>query len=124
MSTTINRRRTSNPVQFGTMGRWLLTLFVVGAAGLFYVHVKNQQFALGEEIRQVERRIKQVRADNEVLLARITELSSRRALQQRIAEGFISVKPIQDNQIARLVPPAEDDGRGISTAFNSERPRQ
>jgi len=119
-----NRRKQVNPVHFTSLIRWLLVALFIGAGGLFYVYIKNQQFALAEEIRQVERRIANVRSQNETLLARVTELSSRRALQQRIAEGFIVVKPIQDNVIARLTPPAQATRDGVlRTAFN-ERVRQ
>ncbi len=119
-----NRRKQVNPVHFTSLIRWLLVALFIGAGGLFYVYIKNQQFALAEEIRQVERRIANVRSQNETLLARVTELSSRRALQQRIAEGFIAMKPIQDNVIARLTPPAQATRDGVlRTAFN-ERVRQ
>lgn len=119
-----NRRKQTNPVHLSSLIRWLLIALFVGVGGLFYVYMKNQQFALAEEIRQVERRIANVRSQNETLLAKVTELSSRRVLQQRIAEGFISMKPIQDNVIARLTPPAQaaDDGV-LRTVFN-ERVRQ
>jgi len=119
-----NRRKQVNPVHLSSLLRWLLVALFMGASGLFFVYMKNQQFALAEEIRQVERRISNVRSQNETLLARVTELSSRRALQQRIAEGFISMKPIQDNVIARLTPPAQAAQDGVlRTAFN-ERSRQ
>ncbi|MFZ4777980.1 MAG: hypothetical protein ACOYM3_21635 [Terrimicrobiaceae bacterium] len=119
-----NRRKQVNPVHLSSLLRWLLVALFLGASGLFFVYMKNQQFALAEQIRQVERRIANVRSQNETLLARVTELSSRRALQQRIAEGFITMKPIQDNVIARLTPPVQATRDGIlRTAFN-ERSRQ
>jgi len=114
-----NRRKQVNPVHLSSLIRCLLVALFIGASGLFYLYIKTQQFALSEEIRQVERRIANMRAQNESLLARVTELSSRRMLQQRISEGFITMKPIQDNVIARLMPPvqATDDGV-LRTAFN------
>ncbi len=119
MNTSSNRRKQVNPVHMPSLIRWLLIALLCGGAGLVYVYIKNQQFALGEEIRQVERRVKEVRAANEVLLARVTELSSRRTLQQRVADGFITVKPIQDIAIARLTPPTEAVRDGVlRTAFN------
>lgn len=122
MNSSANRRKQVNPVHVPSLVRWLLIALFAGSAGLIYVYIKNQQFALGEEIRQVERRIREVRAANEVLLARVTELSSRRTLQQRVADGFISVKPIQDIAIARLTPPVEAARDGvIRTAFNERR---
>ncbi len=119
-----NRRKQVNPVHLSSLLRCLLVALFLGASGLFFVYMKNQQFALAEQIRQVERRIANVRSQNETLLARVTALSSRGALQQKIADGFISVKPIQDNVIARLTPPAQASADGIlRTAFN-ERSRQ
>jgi len=96
----------------------------VGAGGLFFVYMKNQQFALADQIRQVEKKVASVRALNETLLARVTELSSRRVLQQRIAEGFIAMKPIQDNVIARLTPPSAAGRDGILRTALVERIRQ
>ena len=118
-----NRRKQVNPVHFKTFVRCLLAVLLLASAGLFFVFIKNQQFALAEEIRQVERRNSGVRAQNEALLARVTELSSRRALQQKIAEGFIVMKPIQDNVIARLSPPAAAAADGILRTAFVERAR-
>lgn len=119
MNISSNRRKQVNPVHMSTVVQYLVAAVVVAVAGLFYVHIKNQQFALGDEIRKVERRVREVRAANEVLLARVTELSSRQALQKRIAEGFIKVQPIEGNVIARLVPPAVAAQDGVlRTAYN------
>ncbi len=118
-----NRRKQINPVHLNSLCRWLLVAVLLGAGGLFFVYMKNQQFALAEEIRQVERKIAGVRAQNETLLARVTEFSSRRVLQQRIAEGFIAMKPIQDNVIARLTPPADASPDGLLRTALVERVR-
>jgi len=113
-----NRRKQVNPVHFSSLIRCLLVAILLGAGGLFFVYMKNQQFALGEEIRQVEKRISEIKAQNESLLVRVTELSSRRELQQKIASGFIDMKPIQDNVIARLAGPASAVADGVlRTAF-------
>ena len=114
-----NRRKQVNPVHLSSLIRCVLVALFIGVSALFFLFIKNQQFALAEEIRQMERKIANVRSQNETLLAHVTELSSRRMLQQRIAEGFISVKLIQDNAIARLTPPAQATADGVlRTAFN------
>lgn len=114
-----NRRKQVNPVHLSSLIRCILVALFIGASALFFLFIKNQQFALAEEIRQMERKIANVRSQNETLLAHVTELSSRRMLQQRIAEGFISMKLIQDNAIARLTPPAQATADGVlRTAFN------
>ncbi len=119
MNPSSNRRKQVNPVHMSTVFQYLVAAIILAGAGLFYVHIKNQQFALGDEIRKVERKVREVRAANEVLLARVTELSSRQALQRRIAEGFIKVQPIEGSMIARLVPPAIAAQDGVArTAYN------
>lgn len=124
MNPSANRRKQVNPVHVSKVVQYLVAAVILAVAGLFYVHIKNQQFALGDEIRKVERRVREVRAANEVLLARVTELSSRQALQKRIVEGFIKVQPIDGPSIARLVLPSPAAQDGIMrTAYNgSGRP--
>jgi len=119
-----NRRKQVNPIHLTSLVCCLLVALFLGAGGLFFVYMKNQQFALAEEIRQIEKRIAAVRAQNESLLARVTELSSRRELQKKIDEKIIVMKPIQDNVIARLTPPAAAVADGIlRTAFSEKRGR-
>ena len=114
-----NRRKQVNPIQVSSLIRALLVVAFMGGSGLFFLCIKNQQFALAEQIRQVEKKIAGARLLNESLLAQVTMYSSRQMLQKRIAEGFISVKPIQDNVIARLIPPAQATADGVlRTAFN------
>jgi len=116
---TVNRKKQVNPVQVSALILCLLVGLILGGSGISFLYIKNQQFAFAEEIRQVERQIADARLLNETLLARVTELSSRRVLQQRITEGLIAVKPIADNVIARLTPPAAAVEDGVlRTAFN------
>jgi len=88
------------------------------------VYLKNQQSALADEIRLTAKRIRQVRAENEVLLAKTTELSSRRALQLRMTSGSLHVVQISGDKIARLTPasPAMEDGV-LRTASNERAAR-
>ena len=114
----------SNPIQAAKVAKFVALAFLVGALGLAYVYLKNQQFVLAEQIRKTERQIRDVQSRNEVLVARVTELSSRPMLQKRVAEKFISVVAISGDKIARLTPPATATADGVlRTAFNSESVR-
>ena len=96
----------------------LLASFVA-ACGLLFVFIKNQQHFLGEQTREVERQIHDVRAQNEVLLARISALSSRAELQRKLNQGLIALQPIQDHYIARIGQPVTvDKGGDMRTAAN------
>jgi hypothetical protein len=107
-----NRRRTTNSIEVNFLARWVVAVFFMGLAGLFFVYLKNQQHAIGDQSRMVEMALRESEAKNEALKARITALTSRGALQRRIDEGYIRLEPIRDTAIARVTPalPAEPDG--------------
>lgn len=109
----------SNPIQIGKILFVSSIVFILLAVGLGFVYIKNQQFAIGEQIRQTERKIQQIRDENDVLLAKVTELTSRPALQARVKSGYIAVVSITSDKIARLTPPVQATEAGtLRTAFN------
>ena len=112
-------RQHVNPIHIAPLFKWLMIALLVGSAGLGFVYVKNQQHLLGSQTREVEGKIREMRAYNEVLLARISALTSRSALQRKLDTGMIAMTTIKDTSIARLTPPgnADRDG-GMRTAAN------
>jgi hypothetical protein len=119
MNTELTTPTNSNPIQLGKILCVSAILAVLLGVGLSFVNIKNQQFAIGEQIRQTERKIQQVRAENDVLLAKVTELTSRPALQARVKSGYIAVVNITGDKIARLTPPVQSTEVGtLRTAFN------
>ena len=119
MNTELTTPVNSNPIQIGKILCVSAIVAILLGAGLGFVYVKNQQFAIGEQIRQTERRIQQVRAENDVLIAKVTELTSRPALQARMKSGYIAVVNITSDKIARLTPPVQSTEVGtLRTAFN------
>lgn len=119
MKAEIEYRRHSNPLHIAPLFRWLILAAMMGASGLIFVYVKNQQHQLGVKTREVERQIVEEKALNEVLLARISSLSSRAELMRKLQQGFIVLRPIQDNAIARLTPPGQAGAEGLArTAAN------
>jgi hypothetical protein len=121
MNTSNNRRKQVNPIHIAPLFKWLTFAVVVAACGLLFVYVKNQQHLLGEQTRGVERQIREVKAYNEVLLARISALSSRAELQRKLGQGLIALQPIQDHSIARLTPPVSAENDGILRTAANER---
>lgn len=107
-----NRRRPTNSIEVNVLARWLLAVFFLGLAGLFFVYLKNQQHAVGDQARMVEFALREAEAKNDALKARITAMTSRGALQRRIDDGYIRLEAIRDTAIARITPalPAEPDG--------------
>ena len=119
MSAFTETRKRANPLDLGPLLCCLLVALALGAAGLLYVYIKNQQHQLGQATREVERLIREERAINEVLLARITALSSRTELMRKIQLGTIALAPIQDHAIARLLPPTMSSGDQIARTASS-----
>ena len=119
MNTELTTPVNSNPIQIGKILCVSSVVTILLAVGLGFVYIKNQQFAIGEQIRQTERKIQQLRAENDVLLANVTELTSRPALQARVKSGYIAVVNITSDKIARLTPPVQATEVGtLRTAFN------
>lgn len=107
-----NRRRATNAIEVNFLARMLVLVGFLGLAGLFFVYLKNQQHAVGNQARAVEAELRETEAKGEALQARITTLTSRGALQRRLDEGFLRLETIRDTAIARVTPPipAEADG--------------
>lgn len=115
----MNTRRSqqTNPIQVRTIVRWVTVALLLGMTGLTYVYIKNQQHALGSQTREVERLLRETRAFNQALGAQITSMTSRAALQQKLAEGRIALVPVQSVSIARLgVPVLESEGSALGPA--------
>ncbi|KAB2643262.1 MAG: hypothetical protein DVB29_06325 [Verrucomicrobia bacterium] len=99
-----NRRRTNNGIEVPLLAQWLVVFFMLGLLGLFFVYLKNQQHALGEQTRLVEQKITELRAHHDALNAKVTALTSRGALQRRLDEKYLDLIPITETAIARTNP--------------------
>ena len=96
--------QTTNSIGLSHLCLILITLLFFGSAGIGFVFLKNKQHVLGEEVRSVERSIREYHARNQALESLITRKTSRHALRQRLEIGSIALVPIQDQAIARLTP--------------------
>lgn len=110
---SVNRRRATNTIEVNLLARYLVIICLMGLAGLFFVYLKNQQQAVGNQARIVEAALREEEARNEALKAKITALTSRGALQHRLDEGYINLQAIRDTAIARVTPPAPAEADGV-----------
>jgi len=120
----MNAKKSRNPIKSTSIMKWIFIALLFGAMGLQIVHLKNQQFQLGQKIRSVEQTIRETHVVNQVLLADIATLSSRSAIRKKLAAKTIAMIPIQDPYIARLVPPEVANDSGILRTASNERFRQ
>lgn len=107
-----NRRRATNAIEVDFVARMLVLGFLAGMAALFFVYLKNQQHAVGNQSRLVEQELREFEARNLALEARITSMTSRGYLQRKLDEGYLRLEAIRDTAVARITPPvsAEPDG--------------
>ena len=107
-----NRRRVSNTIEIDFVAGMLGLVLLIGLAALFFVYLKNQQHAVGNQARLVESELREIEAREQALEARISSLTSRGALQRRLDDGYIRLQAIRDTAIARVTPAvtADDDG--------------
>ena len=107
-----NRRRATNAIEVNFLARMIVLVGFLGLAGLFFVYLKNQQHAVGNQARAVDSELRETEAKCEALQARITTMTSRGALQRRLDDHYIQMEIIRDTAIARVTPPipAEADG--------------
>lgn len=99
-----NRRKANNCIEVPLLAQWLVIFFIIGLAGLCFVYLKNQQHALGEQTRLAERKTSDLRAHNDALIAKVTALTSRSALQRRLEEKYLELVQIPETAIARITP--------------------
>jgi len=116
----MNRRRTTNTIEVNFLAGWLVIVFLVGLAGLFFVYLKNQQHAVGNQCRLVESSLREEEARDEALKAKISSMTSRGALQHRLDDGYLALQAIRDTAIARVTPPAPAEVDGVLRTASSD----
>lgn len=106
----MNAKKSINPIKPGSLAKWTLIALLFGGVGLQIVYLKNQQFQLGQKIRQTEQQIREVHFDNQRLLTEIALHSSRSAIQKKLVSQATSMMPVQDQCIIRFSLPAMVQG--------------
>lgn len=99
-----NRRRNENSIEIASVVKWALLAGILGVFGLCCVYMKIQMHAVGSEKKSLEREYDDLVAQNEAIRGQIIAMTSRVELERRVAEGFIQLVPIADQQIVRLQP--------------------
>lgn len=91
-----------------------------------WVYFQNQRVTRGGEIKALEKQLATLQTQNKALSPRIAELSSRTALQKRLANGTIKMVPISPEKLVVLNTPARgslavaaDEIRAVSNRGDS-----
>ena len=121
-----NRRRNANTVPLLSMAAWILVCLFVGGSGLAYVAMKSQLHASGVAIKGLEKEVADLTTQDEVVRARIAELSSTSALLQRYKNdktklnGLIDIPQDKLVFVGRPQPHPVESSRDLHQVANRE----
>ncbi len=102
--------KNSNPsntagFDLGVVINCVLCALLLSAAGVGFVHIKNQQHAIGSLTRESEQNLREIRAYNKVLRTEINRLSSHARISAEVSAGLVALIPINGPSVARIGQP-------------------
>jgi cell division protein FtsB len=100
-----NRKYQSAAVRFAPALKAFLLCLLIGGTGVGYVWQKNQIYELGQQKLKRERRLAELRDQNEKLRKQLAMLCSPANLEARARELNLGLVAPQPSQIRRLVEP-------------------
>ena len=110
-----NRKNQSAAIRFGPALKASFLCLLIAGSAVGYVWQKSQIYQLGQDIRQRESRLAQLRNENQRLSDQLAILRSPVMLDQRARELKLGLAPAQPVQIWRLPEPAAPPGSENST---------
>lgn len=117
-----NFKRHSNRLQCASMLRWVIVAAFLGVAGLSYVFLKNQIHLCGTQRKALESELTLIKAENNVMEARIAQLTSRAELQRKLNSGFIKLVPIAAQAVVRVRPSDREQQASLELLDDAIRP--
>ena len=108
-----NRRRNANLLPVAKIVLSFMLFLILGGGGLYYVNAKNELHRYGQLKKELERELLAVATKDEVVLTRISKLSSYEALRKRQGQEkdvFARLVPVADSLVVRLQEPASASG--------------
>ncbi|MGA3265576.1 MAG: septum formation initiator family protein [Verrucomicrobiota bacterium] len=101
-----NRKSQSAAIHFGPVLKVVLLCFLFGGSAVGYVWQKGQIYQLGQQIRQRESQLAQMKDTNQKLRDQLAMLRSPSMLDRRARELNLGLAPAQPSQIWRLPEPS------------------
>jgi hypothetical protein len=114
-----NRKNQSAAIRFGPALKASFLCLLIAGSAVGYVWQKSRIYQLGQDIRQRESRLLQLRSLNQRLSDQLAILRSPPTLDQRVRELNLGLAPAQPNQVWRLPEPS-----GTPENVNVTPPRQ
>jgi cell division protein FtsL len=109
------RRNQSAAIRFGSALKAAFLCLLIAGSAVGYVWQKSQIYQLGQEIRQRESRLTQLRNANQRLADQLAALRSPVMLDQRVRQLNLGLVPAQPAQVRRLPEPSAPPAGGQPT---------
>src|ERR1700677_4396403 len=102
------RKNQAAAIHFGPVIKVVLLCFLFCSSAVGYVWQKNEIIRLGRQISDREKKLEQLRDDNELLRSQDYLLGSQRMIAERVQALGLGLGPVQPGQVVRLdEPPPE-----------------
>jgi cell division protein FtsB len=101
-----NRRSQSAVIRFGPALKALFLCLLIAGSAVGYVWQKSQIYQLGQQIRQREIHLAQLKDTNQKLADQLAMLRSPTMLDKRARELNLGLGPARPSQIWRLAEPS------------------
>jgi cell division protein FtsB len=112
-----NRKNQSAAIRFGPALKALLLCFLIAGSAVGYVWQKGQVYQLGQQIRQSESRLMQLRNENQRLDDQLAILRSPIMLDEHARALNLGLEPAQPTQVWRLPEPSATAGAQAPQQF-------
>lgn len=113
-----SRRKKLNTMNAAALARWIVVTCFAALAGLLYVYLTIQLYHLGDRKKALENELASLRSQSDVANVQISALTSRSALQRRLKEGYLKMRPIEERSIVRLSMPLGDGEDAVQPVAN------
>lgn len=100
-----NRKYQAASVRFGPALKAVLLCLLIGGSGVGYVWQKSLIDELGRDRAKLERRLSELKLNNEKFRRQLATLRSPRFLDQRVRELNLGLVPAQPGQVLSLPEP-------------------
>ena len=97
-----NRRNQAAEIRFGPVIKVVFLCLLIGGSAIGYVWQKNQIARLGDQISELDRKVKAATKENQVLADQVAILKSPVKIDRRVKELKLGLGPAQPQQMVWL----------------------
>jgi hypothetical protein len=106
-----NRKNEAAGVRFGPAIKAVMLCLFIAGSGIGYVWQQSQITTLGNEKKQREVKLEELKRQNDLRRRQLAQMSSPPAIDARVRELQLGLVPIQPGQVVRMVELPYESGQ-------------